>query len=150
MDAIKDQISASVAETSDLLRGSEYLESQYRRVLARQLQQHGLQVYQEVPMVFKTGNNPIPFGHGFCDIVVYTPEGVIILELKITNKDARFQLNRYMQHWNYCHVLLGCTVNFFKGDSIIRYAESPDEEIQDEESNSFSDVDVRERVCCGC
>jgi len=125
---MRKDIRRAAQELANELGGAEYLESNHRRLLARKLENDGYDVYQEVPMVFTFAGDPIPFGHGFIDICIKTTEGVVILELKVTPKNCRKQLLRYMNHWTHCRVLFGMTVNFTSGNVILEDVENTHEE----------------------
>ena len=108
-------------EVAEILSTCEYLESNFRRILARMLREKGLIVFEEVPITYSFEDTRIPFGYGFCDIVVADKDtGSILIELKITSKDASGQLFRYMRHWNYTNLLLGMTINFYNDQAKIQ------------------------------
>ena len=122
---ILDDIKESCNIAYGMLKKCDYLESNFRRLLARILRAKGLVVHEEVvlPYTFPAFTNeqlePIPFGHGFVDIVIQTATGSILLELKITDKDCKRQLDKYLRHWRYTPLLYGCTVNFTKSKCIV-------------------------------
>ena len=137
---LRKDIRAAAKKVSTILNGPEYLESQHRRRFARELQNLGYDVYQEVPMVFTTEDDSIPFGHGFIDILIKTDDGVIILELKVTPKNCRKQLLRYMTHWTHTPVLFGFTVNFSSDNVILEDVESITKTPRMEVDEGFRDV----------
>lgn len=101
---------AKAAQTvCEALSSIDYLENSFRVMLARELRQRH-DVYEEVVIPYVL--DKIPFGHGYADIVVMTPEGAVLLELKTTKKDCRRQLQKYIRHWKYCNVKFGATINF--------------------------------------
>jgi hypothetical protein len=102
-------ITSAAEKVCESLSSADYLESNFRVMLARELGK-SFEVYEEVvvPYIFDT----VPMGHGYVDIVVMTPDGAIILELKITKKNCYRQLKKYITHWNYCAVKCGATINF--------------------------------------
>ena len=103
------KISEAARKTCQAMSSVDYLENNFRVVLARELRK-SYDVYEEVvvPYILDT----IPIGHGYADIVVMTPSGAIILELKVTKKDCTRQLQKYIKHWTYCKVKGGATINF--------------------------------------
>ena len=115
---MKSNILSISRDVKDLCKSCDYLESNFRNLLARRLRQTGLEVYEEVPVVYTFDTDPIPFGHGFMDIVIFdrSQNGYIILELKITTKDARRQLKKYMRHFKYGNILYGVCINFTRDD----------------------------------
>ena len=116
MEAIVSQAAQAVCE---MLSGVDYLESNFRNLLARQLRQKALVVHEEVVVAYIV--NQIPFGHGFVDIVVQTPQGAILLELKTTKKDCTRQLQKYIRNWNYTPVVGGATINFVNDEAKINF-----------------------------
>tara|TARA_B110000879_G_C11120691_1_gene491647 strand:+ start:704 stop:1108 length:405 start_codon:yes stop_codon:yes gene_type:complete len=115
MDPECRDISNAAQKVCEMLASMDYLENNFRVMLARELrksqQSHEVyEVYEEVviPYILET----VPFGHGFADIVIMTKEGAIILELKTTKKDCKRQLDKYMKHWKYSKVKNGVTINF--------------------------------------
>jgi len=160
-DLRKEIRKASVKICEELV-GVDYLESNFRRMLARELSRRGLDVYQEViiPYTFNAHEGyrgePIPFGHGFADIVIYDrrSKSSIILELKITAKDCARQLGKYMRHWKYTPILFGMTVNFSK-DSV--YIQDYEQEKKEEKSHfhlnpqrEFNAQEVKCNTISGC
>lgn len=107
---ISNDISDAAQKVCEALSSMDYLENNYRVMLARELRKSH-EVYEEVviPYVLPFG---LPFGHGYADIVVMTDEGAIILELKSTKKDCKRQLDKYMKHWKYSKIKNGATINF--------------------------------------
>tara|TARA_B110000093_G_scaffold180172_1_gene221630 strand:+ start:1043 stop:1444 length:402 start_codon:yes stop_codon:yes gene_type:complete len=105
-------ISIAAQKVCEMLASMDYLENNFRVMLARELRksQQSHEVYEEVviPYILET----VPFGHGYADIVIMTKEGAIILELKTTKKDCKRQLDKYMKHWKYSKVKNGVTINF--------------------------------------
>ena len=107
-------------EVSALFNGGEYLESQHRNMMARKLTRklkdvhENFEIFMERPVPLFFPNEPIPFGMGYIDIVIFDKSinSSIILELKITTKDPKRQLNKYMTHWRYTPLLFGMTINF--------------------------------------
>ena len=93
-----------------MLSGVDYLEANFRTSLARLLRSQKLDTYEEIVVPYVI--DKIPFGYGFVDIVIQTPDGAIILELKTTKKDCTRQLQKYMKNWKYTPVLGGATINF--------------------------------------
>ena len=116
MEAIVSQAAQAVCE---MLSGVDYLESNFRNLLARQLRQKALVVHEEVVVPYIT--NQIPFGHGFVDIVIQTPNGAILLELKTTKKDCTRQLQKYIRNWKYTPVVGGATINFVNDEAKINF-----------------------------
>ena len=147
---IREDIRTAARGIADLLSGTEYLESQHRRLLSRALKNKGYDVYQEVPMTFTLPNDPIPFGHGFIDILILTKQGVIILELKITAKNCKKQLHRYMNHWNHTPVLFGMTVNFVSDNVIIEDVEGTYKEAEKEAGHGGLTSWIKETTISGC
>ena len=90
-----------------------YIEVNFRKLLTRELRKRDLEVYEEVPVIYRSCDNLIPFGHGFVDIAVMDNNRAILLELKTTKKTAIRQLKKYMKHWDYSAVSNGFTVNFY-------------------------------------
>lgn len=146
---IRKDVRNTSKEVADLLSGEEYLESNFRKLLSRQLKNKGYDVYQEVPLTYRLDGDPIPFGHGFMDIVIRRPSGVIILELKITPKNCKKQLIRYIRHWTHTRVLFGMTINFVSGNVIIEDVESYVKNIK-QESQQRLDKWVKEATISGC
>lgn len=109
MEAI---IAKSAQNVAEMLSGVDYLESNFRTVLARLLRSQKLDTYEEVVIAYVNATNQIPFGYGFVDIVILTPDGAILLELKTTKKDCTRQLQKYIRNWRYTPVLGGATINF--------------------------------------
>lgn len=118
---ISNDIVNAAQKVCEALSSMDYLENNYRVMLARELQKSH-EVYEEVviPYILET----IPFGHGYADIVVMTDEGAIILELKTTKKDCKRQLDKYMKHWKYSKIKNGATINFVN-DSVTTQFYSP-------------------------
>jgi hypothetical protein len=102
-------ISNAAQKVCEMLASMDYLENNFRVMLARELRK-SYEVYEEVviPYILET----VPFGHGYADIVIMTKKGAIILELKTTKKDCKRQLDKYMKHWKYSKVKNGATINF--------------------------------------
>lgn len=146
---IRKDIRNASKEIADLLAGEEYLESNFRKLLSRQLKYKGYDVYQEVPIVYRADGNAIPFGHGFIDIIIRRPRGVIILELKITTKNCKKQLKRYIRHWTHTTVLFGMTINFVSDNVIIEDVESFTKTIKEEPQQSL-DKWVKTATISGC
>jgi len=105
-------IAKTAQDVAEMLSGVDYLESNFRTVLARLLRSQKLEVFEEVVIPYVNATNQIPFGHGFVDIVILTPNGAILLELKTTKKDCTRQLQKYMKNWRYTPVVGGATINF--------------------------------------
>ena len=61
-------------DVAEMLSGVDYLESNFRTVLARLLRSQKLEVFEEVVIPYVNATNQIPFGHGFVDIVILTPK----------------------------------------------------------------------------
>jgi len=116
MEAI---IGKAAQETCEMLSGVDYLESNFRTQLARLLRAQKLDVYEEVIIPYVI--DKIPFGHGFADIVILTPDGAIILELKTTKKDCTRQVKKYLNHWRYTPVVGGATINFVGDESKVAF-----------------------------
>ena len=116
MDTI---ITQAAQETCEMLSGVDYLESNFRTQLARLLRAQKLDVYEEVIIPYVI--DKIPFGHGFADIVILTPDGAIILELKTTKKDCTRQVKKYLNHWRYTPVVGGATINFVGDESKVKF-----------------------------
>lgn len=118
MNHIHSIISKAAESVCELLSCVDYLENSFRIMLARQLRAElrkepkgqEYEVYEEVVIPYIV--DKIPFGHGYADIVVTTPEGAIILELKTTKKNCKRQLDKYTKHWKYTKVQGGATINF--------------------------------------
>ena len=118
MNHIHSIISKAAETVCELLSCVDYLENSFRVMLARQLRkelrkepkEQEYEVYEEVVIPYII--DKIPFGHGYADIVVMTPEGAIILELKTTKKNCKRQLDKYIKHWKYTKVQGGATINF--------------------------------------
>lgn len=118
MDSTHQCISKAADAVCKALGSADYLENNFRVMLARELRRElrrelkiqGYEIYEEVVIPYIIDH--IPFGHGFADIVVVTPEGSIILELKTTKKDCKRQLDKYMKHWKYNKLNGGATINF--------------------------------------
>ena len=130
---IKKKIEDCCEFTSQKFEHCEYLESNHRRFLARSLRRAGFKfVYEEIPIVYIDGIDPVPFGHGFIDIAIVIPKrGAILLELKITQRDASRQLAKYLKHWKYSEVLCGFTINFFNnGVKLCMYDDEGDSELR--------------------
>jgi hypothetical protein len=98
----------------DKFSGADYLESNFRKILARELRVLGFRTYEEIVVPYRNDRCAIPFGHGFVDIACWVPKfnGVIILELKTNMKSSRRQLVRYIRHWEHTKVLFGMSINF--------------------------------------
>ena len=107
MEAVIANAAQNVAE---MLSGVDYFECNFRTQLARMLRSQKLDVYEEIVVPYVI--DKIPFGHGFVDIVILTPNGAILLELKTTKKDCSRQLQKYLRNWKYTLVLGGATINF--------------------------------------
>ena len=116
MDAI---IAKAAQETCEMLSGVDYLETNFRTLLARLLRAQKLEVYEEIVIPYIV--NQIPFGHGYADIVIQTPEGAIILELKTTKKDCTRQVQKYIRNWKYTPVLGGATINFVGDEAKVAF-----------------------------
>ena len=116
MEAIVSQAAQAVCE---MLSGVDYLESNFRNLLARQLRQKALVVHEEVVVAYII--EELPFGHGFVDIVIQTPNGAILLELKTTKKDCTRQLQKYIRNWKYTPVVGGATINFVNDEAKINF-----------------------------
>ena len=114
-------ITKAAQDVAEMLRGVDYLEANFRTLLARLLRSQKLDVYEEVVIAFVNATNQIPFGHGFVDIVVQTPDGAILLELKTTKKDCTRQLQKYIRNWKYTPVLGGATINFVNDEAKIAF-----------------------------
>lgn len=116
MQAILTKAAQDVAE---MLSGVDYLECNFRTLLARLLRSQKLDIYEEIviPYIVKQ----MPFGHGFADIVIQTPDGAILLELKTTKKDCTRQLQKYLKNWRYTPVVGGATINFVNDEAKIAF-----------------------------
>jgi hypothetical protein len=112
-------IAKAAQDVAEMLSGVEYLECNFRTVLARLLRSQKLEVFEEIviPLIV----NQIPIGYGFADIVVQTPDGAILLELKTTKKDCTRQLQKYLKNWRYTPVLGGATINFVNDEAKIAF-----------------------------
>jgi hypothetical protein len=115
MNPVHSTISKAAEHVCEVLSCVDYLENSFRTMLARQLRAElrkelQYEVYEEVVIPYII--DKIPFGHGYADIVVMTPEGAIILELKTTKKNCKRQLDKYIKHWKYTKVQGGATINF--------------------------------------
>ena len=120
MDPIYQCISNSADAVCKALGSADYLENNFRVMLARELRRelrelrelrdHPAEIYEEVVIPYIIDS--VPFGHGFADVVVVTSEGSIILELKTTKKNCKRQLDKYMKHWKYNKLHGGATINF--------------------------------------
>ena len=116
MQAIIKKAAQDVAE---MLSGVDYLEANFRTLLARLLRSQKLDVYEEVVIPYVI--DKIPFGHGFVDIVILTPDGAILLELKTTKKDCTRQLQKYLRNWKYTPVVGGATINFVGDEAKVAF-----------------------------
>ena len=116
MDAI---IAKAAQETCEMLSGVDYLECNFRTLLARLLRAQKLEVYEEIVIPYII--DKIPFGHGYADIVILTPDGAILLELKTTKKDCTRQLQKYIRNWKYTKALGGATINFVGDESKVKF-----------------------------
>ncbi len=112
-------ITKAAQDVAEMLSGVDYLECNFRTSLARLLRSQKLDIYEEIVIPYVT--NQIPFGHGFADIVVQTPDGAILLELKTTKKDCTRQLQKYIRNWKYTPVLGGATINFVGDEAKIAF-----------------------------
>ena len=112
-------IAKAAQDVAEMLSGVDYLESNFRTLLARLLRSQKLDTYEEVVIPYIV--NQIPFGHGFADIVVETPDGAILLELKTTKKDCTRQLQKYIRNWKYTPVVGGATINFVNDEAKIAF-----------------------------
>jgi hypothetical protein len=114
MDSIYQCISKAADDVCEALGSADYLENNFRVMIARELRRklrtEGCEIYEEVVIPYIIDS--IPFGHGFADVVVVTSEGSIILELKTTKKNCKRQLDKYMKHWKYSNLHGGATINF--------------------------------------
>jgi hypothetical protein len=143
---VRRKIRESVVEVCTTLSGVDYLESNFRTLLARTLRSHGLEVYEEIIIPYTVAGYPLPIGHGFADIVIHLPEsgGVVILELKANAKNCARQLQKYMRHWKYTgKVAFGMTINFHQ-DSIS--VNDYEEERQGEEIGSLDPSEYAQEV----
>ena len=111
MNSDHAKISEAARKTCQAMSSVDYLENNFRVGLARELRK-SYDVYEEVVVPYIINVDTIPIGHGYADIVVMTPSGAIILELKVTKKDCTRQLQKYIKHWTYCKVKGGATINF--------------------------------------
>ena len=116
MQAILKKAAQDVAE---MLSGVDYLEANFRTLLARLLRSQKLEVCEEIVVPYVI--DKLPFGHGFVDIVILTPDGAIILELKTTKKDCTRQLHKYLKNWRYTPVVGGATINFVGDEAKIAF-----------------------------
>lgn len=66
-------ITTAAQSVCDALVGIDYLENNFRILLARELRRM-YEVYEEVVIPYNFAGS-IPFGHGFADIVLMTPGG---------------------------------------------------------------------------
>jgi hypothetical protein len=114
-------ITKAAQDVAEMLSGVDYLEANFRTSLARLLRSQKLDVYEEVVIAYVNATNQIPFGHGYADIVIQTPEGAIILELKTTKKDCTRQLQKYLKNWRYTLVLGGATINFVGDEAKVTF-----------------------------
>lgn len=110
-----------VQNVCSTLSSADYLENNFRVVLARLLRQNGYHVYEEVVIPYTLPQDKIPFGHGFADIVVMVADGAILLELKASKKDCKRQLGKYLRHWSYSNIVYGATVNFVQDTACVDY-----------------------------
>ena len=76
-------ITSAAEKVCKSLASADYLESNFRVTLARELRK-SFEVYEEVVVPYTL--DVIPIGQGYVDIVVITSDGAILLELKITKK----------------------------------------------------------------
>ena len=113
------QIEKAAQDVCKMLSGVDYIECNFRTLLARQLRRQSLEVYEEIVIPYMI--DKIPFGHGFADIVIVMPDGAIILELKTTKKDCTRQLQKYLQNWRYTKVVGGATINFITDEAKITF-----------------------------
>jgi len=112
-------IRKAAEDVAEMLSGVDYLEANYRTLLARLLRLQKLEVFEEVVIPYII--DKLPFGHGFADIVIQTPDGAILLELKTTKKDCTRQLQKYLKNWRYTPVLGGATINFVNDEAKIAF-----------------------------
>jgi hypothetical protein len=112
-------IAKSAQNVAEMLSGVDYLESNFRTSLARLLRSQKLEVCEEIVVPYVI--DKIPFGHGFVDIVILTPDGAILLELKTTKKDCTRQLQKYLKNWRYTPVVGGATINFVGDEAKIAF-----------------------------
>jgi len=102
-----------------MLSGVDYFEANFRTLLARLLRSQKLEVFEEVVIPYVI--DKLPFGHGYADIVILTPDGAIILELKTTKKDCTRQVQKYIRNWKYTPVVGGATINFVNDEAKIAF-----------------------------
>jgi hypothetical protein len=142
---MRRQIREAAMEVCTLLSGVDYLESNFRKLLARRLMKDGFDVYEEVIIPYTCAGYPLPIGHGFADIVLYLPheDASIILELKTNGKDCSRQLQKYIKHWTYSKILFGVTINFHR-DSITINDYEPEKE------EGLGPEEVKCRTVAGC
>ena len=112
-------LTKAAQDVAEMLRGVDYLEANFRTLLARLLRSQKLEVFEEVVIPYLV--NQIPFGHGFADVAILTPDGAILLELKTTKKDCSRQLQKYLKNWRYTPVLGGATINFVNDQAKIAF-----------------------------
>tara|TARA_B110000977_G_scaffold162680_1_gene208282 strand:- start:111 stop:464 length:354 start_codon:yes stop_codon:yes gene_type:complete len=112
-------IAKTAQDVAEMLSGVDYLEANFRTLLARLLRSQKLEVCEEVVIPYVI--DKIPFGHGFADIVILTPDGVILLELKTTKKDCTRQVQKYIRNWKYTPVLGGATINFVGDEAKVAF-----------------------------
>lgn len=102
-------ITTAAEKVCEALASADYLESNFRVTLARELRKT-FDVYEEVVVPYTL--DVIPIGQGYVDIAVMTSGGAILLELKTTKKKSYRQLCKYIKHWKYCPVKCGATIHF--------------------------------------
>lgn len=112
-------LTKAAQDVAEMLSGVDYLEANFRTLLARLLRSQKLEVFEEIVIPYVI--DQIPFGHGFVDIVVQTPDGAILLELKTTKKDCTRQLQKYLKNWRYTPVVGGATINFVNDEAKIAF-----------------------------
>ena len=112
-------LTKAAQDVAEMLIGVDYLEANFRTLLARLLRSQKLEVFEEVVIPYVT--NQIPFGHGFADIAIITQDGAILLELKTTKKDCTRQLQKYIRNWKYTPVVGGATINFVNDEAKIAF-----------------------------
>lgn len=114
-----DMITTAAESVCKSLSGVDYLENNFRVLLSRHLRKNGYEVYEEIVIPYILDTDNIPFGHGYADIVLLTPDGSIIIELKTIKKNCSRQLKKYMKNWKYNSLYGGITINFVNDEFLI-------------------------------
>ena len=112
-------IAKAAQDVAEMLSGVDYLESNFRTSLLVCYAPRNSTCSKKSS--FHTLLTKIPFGHGFVDIVILTPDGAILLELKTTKKDCTRQLQKYMKNWRYTPVVGGATINFVGDEAKVAF-----------------------------